>query len=128
MWKNNDGIVYFCCFKLFDGTVQRTVALYSGGLTHLLQAQSSHLFLPPGWHGARPRIRIAHISHNPAVSLGTAGACDTVKQIFPSNYGNGITQTQIRTCVLGLTSQHCRQLQVHAIQWNKFFPPTMAMV
>ena len=28
------------------------VALYSGGLTHLLQAQSSHLFLPPGWHGA----------------------------------------------------------------------------
>ena len=26
--------------------------MYSGGLTHLLQAQSSHLFLPPGWHGA----------------------------------------------------------------------------
>ena len=23
-----------------------------GGLTHLLQAQSSHLFLPPGWHEA----------------------------------------------------------------------------
>ena len=53
-------------------------------------------------------IRIAHTSHNPAVSLGTAGACDKVEQIFPSNYGNGITQTQIRTCVLGLTSQHCR--------------------
>ena len=26
--------------------------MYSGGLTHLLQAQSIHLFLPPGWHGA----------------------------------------------------------------------------
>ena len=31
--------------------------MYSGGLTHLLQAQSSHLFLPPGWHGARRRYR-----------------------------------------------------------------------
>ena len=27
--------------------------MYSGGLTHLLQAQSSHLFLPPEWHGAQ---------------------------------------------------------------------------
>ena len=32
-------------------------------------------------------IRIAHTSHNPAVSLSTAGACDTVEQIFPSDYG-----------------------------------------
>ena len=59
------------------------------------------------WYNADPNTHMRIRSDVTTLST-IAGACNTVEQILPSNYGNGITQTRIRTCVLGLTSQHCR--------------------
>ena len=41
-------VVLNCSMARYNGRLHCIV----GGLTHLLQAQSSHLFLPSGWHGA----------------------------------------------------------------------------
>ena len=59
------------------------------------------------WYNVDPNTHMRIRSDVTTLST-IAGACNTVEQILPSNYGNGITLTQIRTCVLGLTSQHCR--------------------
>ena len=53
--ENNDRIidsvliVLNCSMARYNGRLHCIV----GGLTHLLQAQSSHLFLPPGGTGPR---------------------------------------------------------------------------
>ena len=59
------------------------------------------------WYNADPNTHM-RIRSDVTTSSIIAGACNTVEQIFLSNYANGITETQIRTCVLDLTSQHCR--------------------
>ena len=59
------------------------------------------------WYNADPNTHMRIRSDVTTLSI-IAGACNTVEQILPSNYGNGITQTRIRTCVLGLTSQYWR--------------------
>ena len=59
------------------------------------------------WYNADPNTHMRIRSDVTTLSI-IAGACNTVVQILPSNYGNGITQTRIRTCVLGPMSQHRR--------------------
>ena len=59
------------------------------------------------WYNADPNTHMRIRSDVTTLST-IAGPCNIVEQIIPSNYGNGITKTRIRTCVLGLTSQHCR--------------------
>ena len=64
VWKNNDRIIDFCCFKLFDGTYNGRLHCIVGVLPTCYKRKAAIYFYSPGGTGLIKALISRNVEHD----------------------------------------------------------------